>query len=240
MKKAAIYARPVAGVNAIDLNAFRLLPEPEQICPGGLRWPEGSAALAVVAPVWNIIYSFGLLMGIGGSVLFSTIRGQKEGDTRKSNEFFSASVIGSVLLAAVIWFLVVFFDRPLLMAFGARENTLILAREYVAPIKFAIPLFLFNQMLAAYLRNDNHPALATAIGSAITFIVMLTHFFSRKNTLRFIWPSKLLGKLRKIVITGSSISAPLPSAVPTVWARRLSRSFPSTLEPGKAAGSVRF
>ena len=40
MKKAAIYARPVAGVNAIDLNDFRLLPEPEQICPGGLRWPE--------------------------------------------------------------------------------------------------------------------------------------------------------------------------------------------------------
>ena len=37
--------------------------------------PEGTAALAVVAPVWNIIYSLGLLMGIGGSVLFTTLRG---------------------------------------------------------------------------------------------------------------------------------------------------------------------
>ena len=36
--------------------------------------PQGTAALAVVAPIWNIIYSLGLLMGIGGSVLFSTIR----------------------------------------------------------------------------------------------------------------------------------------------------------------------
>ena len=45
LKKAAIYARPVAGVNAIDLNDFRLLPEPEQICPGGLRWPEEMVAV---------------------------------------------------------------------------------------------------------------------------------------------------------------------------------------------------
>ena len=53
------------------------------------------------------------------------------------------------------------FDRELLVMFGAQENTLALAREYVRPIKFAVPLFLFNQMLAAYLRNDKNPALAT-------------------------------------------------------------------------------
>ena len=38
---------------------------------GQYHGPEGTAALAVVAPVWNIIYSLGLLMGIGGSVIFS-------------------------------------------------------------------------------------------------------------------------------------------------------------------------
>ncbi len=42
---------------------------------GRYQGPEGTAALAVVAPVWNIIYSLGLLMGIGGSVLFTTLRG---------------------------------------------------------------------------------------------------------------------------------------------------------------------
>ena len=31
---------------------------------GRYHGPEGAAALAVVAPVWNIIYSLGLLMGI--------------------------------------------------------------------------------------------------------------------------------------------------------------------------------
>lgn len=33
------------------------------------------------------------------------------------------------------------------------------AREYVLPIKFVIPCFLFTQTLAAYLRNDGNPAL---------------------------------------------------------------------------------
>lgn len=54
------------------------------------------------------------------------------------------------------------FDRELLVFFGAEETTLALAREYVFPIKFVIPCFLFTQMLAAYLRNDKNPTLATA------------------------------------------------------------------------------
>lgn len=70
---------------------------------GQYHGPEGSAALAVVAPVWNIIYSFGLLMGIGGSVIFSTIRGKEDGDIRRSNEYFTASVIGAVILSVGIW-----------------------------------------------------------------------------------------------------------------------------------------
>ena len=203
---------------------------------GQYHGPEGSAALAVVAPVWNIIYSFGLLMGIGGSVLFSTIRGKADGDIRKSNEYFTASVIGSIVLALIIWVMIICFDRQLLLFFGAQDNTLTLAREYVRPIKLAIPFFLFNQMLAAYLRNDKNPALATgavlaggifnifgdyffvfvcdmgaygaglatAIGSAISFLAMLSHFFMKKNTLRLVKPERLLYQLKEIIVTGFS------------------------------------
>ena len=104
------------------------------------------------------------------------------------------------------------------------------------PIKFAIPFFLFNQMLAAYLRNDKSPALATgavlaggifnifgdyffvftcdmgaygaglatAIGSAITFLILLSHFFQKKCTLRLTRPIRLLHKLKEITVTGFS------------------------------------
>ena len=203
---------------------------------GQYHGPEGSAALAVVAPVWNIIYSLGLLMGIGGSVLFSTVRGRADGSIGESNEYFTASVIGSVILAGAIWLIIIFFDWNLMVIFGAQGNTLTLAREYVLPIKAAIPFFLFNQMLAAYLRNDKNPALATgavlaggifnifgdyffvftcdmgafgaglatAIGSALSFLVMLSHFFTKKNTLRLVRPEGLVRKLKEITATGFS------------------------------------
>ena len=56
---------------------------------GQYQGPEGTAALAVVAPIWNIIFSLGLLMGIGGSVIFSTIKGNGKSRTAimKENKF---------------------------------------------------------------------------------------------------------------------------------------------------------
>lgn len=203
---------------------------------GQYHGPEGTAALAVVAPIWNIIYSLGLFMGIGGSVLFSTIRGKDDGQERQSNEYFTTSIIGSVILALAAWIVIAFFDQELLLFFGAGESTLPLAREYVLPIKFVIPCFLFTQTLAAYLRNDKNPTLATkgvlaggifnvfgdyffvftcdmgafgaglatAIGTVISIIVMLSHFFMKKNTLRLVRPANMLRKFREIFVTGFS------------------------------------
>ena len=202
---------------------------------GQYQGPEGTAALAVVAPVWNIIYSLGLLMGIGGSVIFSTKRGSQKSNGGE-NQYFTAAVIGSVVLSILAWIGVVCFENQILTFFGADESLLALARDYMRPIKYVFPLFLFNQMLAAFLRNDGNPGLATigvlsggifnvfgdyffvfpcdmgiygaglatAIGSGISFLVMLTHFISRKNTLRLEKPEILLGKLRKITVTGFS------------------------------------
>ena len=47
--------------------------------------------------------------------------------------------------------------------------------------------------------------LATAIGAGISFLVMLTHFFRRKNTLRLVKPEKLPRKLWEITVTGFPI-----------------------------------
>ena len=203
---------------------------------GQYHGPAGTAALAVVAPVWNLIYSLGLLMGIGGSVLFGISRGKAGGQTGQSNEYFTASVIGSAILSAAAWLTILLFDRPLLLFFGADASTLGLAMDYILPVKFVIPCFLFTQTLAAYLRNDGNPGLATAavltggifnifgdyffvfacdmgatgaglataIGSVISILVMLSHFFSRKNTLRLVRPTGLLHKFRMILVTGFS------------------------------------
>jgi putative MATE family efflux protein len=124
--------------------------------------PSGTAALAVVAPVWNIIYSLGLLCGIGGSVLLSAKRGKGREQIPSSNEYFTVSMILSGGFALLAWFVLTVFEKEILLAFGADASTLPIAQEYLETIRYVYSVFLFNQMLAAYLRNDNAPKLATA------------------------------------------------------------------------------
>lgn len=203
---------------------------------GQYQGPEGTAALAVVAPIWNLIYSLGLLTGIGGSVLFATARGSGEAGRESEAQSFTAALLASVVLGALCWGVVVLFDAPLLRFFGAEDTLLPLAQRYLLPVKFGVPLFLLNQMLAAFLRNDGAPGLATGavlaggifnvfgdyffvfgldlgifgaglatvLGALITFCVLLTHFFSPKNTLRLVRPTRLAARLVKMGTAGFS------------------------------------
>ncbi len=202
---------------------------------GQYQGPDGTAALAVVAPIWNIIYSLGLFMGVGGSVLFSMIRGRSDDSDGLANQYFTIAVIGSVVLSILAWAALLLFETPVLTFFGASDEVLLsLASRYLEPIKFVFPIFLFNQMLAAFLRNDKDPALATAavlaggifnvfgdlfftfgldmgiygaglataIGSVISFIILVTHFFRKKNTLKFVKTDGFRKKLKEISATG--------------------------------------
>lgn len=203
---------------------------------GQYHGPEGTAALAVIAPIWNIIFSLGLLMGTGGSVIFSTLRGQLDQKKENENEYFTVALIGSLALAALAWLAILFFEKPILVAFGADESLLPLTQRYLVTIKCVFPLYLFNQMLAAFLRNDGNPGLATAgvlsgglfnvfgdyifvftfdmgiygaglataLGAAITFVIMMTHFWSKKNTLKLAKPSRFLYQLQQVSINGFS------------------------------------
>ena len=201
---------------------------------GQYQGPDGTAALAVVAPVWNVIYSLGLLTGIGGSVIFSLKRGSGKGSNE--NEYFTSSVILSVALAVLSTAAIFLFEDHILTFFGADDVLLPLAEDYLRPIKYVFPVFLFNQALAAFLRNDSSPSLATAsvlaggifnifgdwffvfpcdmglygaglataIGSVISFVIMLTHFFSRRCTLRLEKPKRFLHQSTRIAVTGFS------------------------------------
>ena len=200
---------------------------------GQYEGPNGAAALAVVAPVWNIIYSLGLLTGIGGSVLFSARRGRGSGEEQ---QYFTAAVIGSGILAALAWVWIILFERQVLLFFGADETLLPLAQAYLKPVKCVFPVFLLSQLLSSFLRNDNRPGLATAavltggifnvfgdyfcvfvlklgvfgaglataIGAVMSLIVMASHFVSKKCTLRLVPVRGLAKLLGEIAVTGFS------------------------------------
>lgn len=127
---------------------------------GQYHGPNGSAALTVVAPVWNLIYSLGLLVGIVGSVFFSLKKGVGK-EEREGNEYFTVAVILSIILSLLSWIGLLLFKQQIFVFFGADETLLDMALNYIRPIQYVFPLFLFNQMLPAFLRNDNDPSLAT-------------------------------------------------------------------------------
>lgn len=201
---------------------------------GHYQGPNGTAALAVVLPIWTIIYSLGLLIGIGGSVIYSYNKGQNKVD--KANAYFSLSLIHTVTIAIICWLGITIFDDELLRLFGADDTLLPLAKEYLLPIKFVIPAFPFTQMLSAFLRNDNAPGLATfavlfggvfnvigdlifvfvfdmgmfgaglatAMGATISVMLMLTHFFSKKSTIKLTSIYGHLHKTKVLSISGFS------------------------------------
>lgn len=201
---------------------------------GKYHGPSGNAALAVFNPLWSIVYSLGLLAGIGGSVLFANARGRK--DEKSAQEYFTLAVLYGLALSALAVIGIGLFNEPLFRFFGADEELLGLAKRYLAPILFAVPCCLFSNILSAFLRNDGNPGLATkaviigglfnvfgdyfcvfildmgifgagvatAIGQYIAIAVMLLHFVGKKNTLHFVKPSHPLRKLGKITVTGFS------------------------------------
>ena len=126
---------------------------------GQYAGPTGTAAITLVMPVWSFICSLGILTGIGGSVLYSNAKGES-GET-KANSMFTVAVIATTGLALVVWFLMFFFDEKLLRFLGSKGELLEIGLEYLKPLKTAIPVFIFGQMLAAFLRNDNDPGRAT-------------------------------------------------------------------------------
>ena len=201
---------------------------------GQYHGPIGTAALAVFSPLWSIIYCLGLLSGIGGSVLFANHRGR--GEEHHARQYFTLSVLYGILLSALAMVGIGLFQNQLFRFFGADDELLGLAKQYLKPILFAIPCCVFSNILSAYLRNDNNPTLATkavVIGGVFNCIgdyvcvfvldmgilgaglataaaqyvaigVMLTHFASRKNTLRLVKPVAVLEKIGTISVTGFS------------------------------------
>lgn len=87
------------------------------------------AAIGICAPVVTVVTGFTCLLGRGGAPLAAICMGKsdKEGAERFLGNSFSMLCLSSV----VITLLVQCFAQPLLILFGASENTLPYAEEYI-------------------------------------------------------------------------------------------------------------
>ena len=113
----------------------------DTVVVGQYEGGAGIAAISCVNPVWNLFIGFGLLFGIGGSVMFSVSRGK--GDTRASDEYFTASLIAVTAVALVLYVLFLTLKKQLLSLFGAGGDEPVpeKALDYAGYIAYVMPLF---------------------------------------------------------------------------------------------------
>lgn len=85
--------------------------------------------LGVCMPLIMIVSAFAALIGNGGAPRATIFMGRKDLDSAQQTlgNCFTAQIVISVILTAVL----LIFNRPLLMAFGASENTIPYALSYM-------------------------------------------------------------------------------------------------------------
>ncbi|MBO4873045.1 MAG: MATE family efflux transporter [Lachnospiraceae bacterium] len=197
---------------------------------GNYHGPLGNAALAVFSPIWAVAYCLGLLLGVGGGVLFGNARGK--GDEKSAQAYFSVTVLFGAILSVLTVLIIGFFRIPLLRLFGGDDTLIPLCTDYLSWILFALPCCIFVNIWSSFLRTDGAPVLpavaviaggclnilgdylliyrldlgirgagiATAAGLVLSNLILLLHFLRKKNTLRLV--KARLGLLREIVKNG--------------------------------------
>lgn len=134
--------------------------------------PDGLTALNLAIPIFSFISGSGLMFGMGGAIKFSILKSQKE--SRKANQVFTNTILFCMLLAVVFFVLGIGFSGELAQMLGANEAVFTLSQTYLRVILLFAPMFILNQVLLCFVRNDGAPQLSMAamiIGSLSNIIL---------------------------------------------------------------------
>lgn len=224
MKKISLLDDPVRGVflnylipsvSATLVTSIYILADTMMIGRG--IGPSGIAALNILLPLYNVFFGFGMMCGIGGSVLFCFSRGR--GNEKEARGYFTTGLLMAVVLAAFSAAGGNLFFKPLLLALGVTPGMWELAVPYARILVCAAPMFVFSSFLQAFVRNDGAPRLAmagvisggvtnvildyvyifllkwgmggamlaTTSGTTLTVLILSSHFFSKENHLKPVW-----------------------------------------------------
>ena len=144
----------------------------DMICVGHYCGPDGAAAIACINPLWALMFAFGLLAGVGGSVMMSNRRGA--GDDRAANEYYTVATAIAAIAAITLLVCYSFFTEPLIELFGAEGEVLTLGVDYMQAMCFSVPTFTMCACLATFMRNDGEaiiPTVATIVGGVINTVL---------------------------------------------------------------------
>lgn len=138
--------------------------------------PMAIAGLAITFPLMNLVTAFCMLISAGGSAISSIYLGQGNRDkaTATVNNVMLLCVVNSVFFGALF---LIFLD-PILRLFGADDETISYASEFMRVILWATPLTFIFIGLNNLMRATGYPrkAMISALVSVAVNIVLAPIF----------------------------------------------------------------
>ena len=147
-----------AGPAIIAMTASSLYNMIDSIFIGHGVGPLAIAGLAVTFPLMNLSAACGTLVGVGASTIMSVLLGQKNYDV--ANKVLGNVVTLNIIIGLVFMSVALTFLDPILYFFGASENTIVYAREYMQVILFGNVITHLYLGLNNQLRASGNPRMA--------------------------------------------------------------------------------
>lgn len=147
-----------AGPAIIAMTASSLYNMIDSIFIGHGVGPLAIAGLAVTFPLMNLSAACGTLVGVGASTIMSVLLGQKNYDV--ANKVLGNVVTLNIIIGLVFMSVALTFLDPILYFFGASENTIVYAKEYMQVILFGNVITHLYLGLNNQLRASGNPRMA--------------------------------------------------------------------------------
>ena len=176
---------------------------------------DGVTLLNLCLPIYNLIFAFGSMIGLGAATRSAILRAQ--GDAR-AQRYFSNAIFSVCILAVPFMLVGIFRPDGLLRLMGGDADIVALGMNYARIFLMFTPFFMCNYVVASFVRNDGDPslamvatlsgslfnvvfdyififpmglglpgaALATAISPILSIAVCSAHFIKKSNTITFV------------------------------------------------------
>lgn len=145
--------------NMVDRIFIGHIPEVGTLSLGGL---------AVTFPIMNLSAAFGAMVGVGSSTMISIKLGQK--DYQTAERVLGNLVSLNIIIGIIVGALGLIFIDPLLLFFGASENTIQYAHVYMEIILYGNVVTHLYFGLNSALRSTGHPHVAMSATIATVVI----------------------------------------------------------------------
>lgn len=176
---------------------------------------DGVTLLNLCLPIYNLIFAFGSMIGLGAATRYAILRAQ--GDAR-AQRYFTNAVFSVCILAVPFMLVGIFRPDGLLRLMGGDADIVALGMNYARIFLMFTPFFMCNYVVTSFVRNDGDPslamvatlsgslfnvvfdyififpmglglpgaALATAISPILSIAVCSAHFIKKSNTITFV------------------------------------------------------